>query len=235
MKRHEAALAALAMAGALVILAGCGSRAAKQQKQEFFTSGSGQADQRATQRMAQAEQLSGSGEGAGQKNVQPATTNATNTATSNGTATNVRPAVAKGELDLYDRLGGEAGISNIVADFLPRAMDDPRVNWDRLGVTRGGLSFHRGESESWDANPTNVARLKLHLVQFLCLATGGPTEYQGKEIKAAHARMHISNAEFDATVGDLKATLDKLQVPNLEQKQLLAIVESTRTEIVTER
>ena len=47
--------------------------------------------------------------------------------------------------------------------------------------------------------------------------------------------MHISNPEFDAVMGDLKASLDKLKVPNVEQKELLAIVESTRPEIVTER
>jgi hypothetical protein len=47
--------------------------------------------------------------------------------------------------------------------------------------------------------------------------------------------MHISNPEFDATIGDLKASLDKLQVPSKEQKELLSIVESTRPLIVQER
>jgi hemoglobin len=47
--------------------------------------------------------------------------------------------------------------------------------------------------------------------------------------------MHISNAEFDAAIGDLKASLDKLRIPNKEQKELLAIVESTRPEIVEVR
>lgn len=47
--------------------------------------------------------------------------------------------------------------------------------------------------------------------------------------------MHISNPEFDAAMGDLKATLDKLQIANQEQKELLAVVESTREQIVTER
>ena len=59
--------------------------------------------------------------------------------------------------------------------------------------------------------------------------------YEGKEMKATHSGMGISNAEFDAAVGDLKASLDKLQIPNKEQKELLAIVESTRPQIVAER
>jgi hemoglobin len=75
-----------------------------------------------------------------------------------------------------------------------------------------------------------VALLEKHLVQFLALATGGPAHYEGKDIKSTHA-----GPEFDAALGDLKASLDRLQIPNQEQKELLAIIESTRPEIVEER
>ena len=54
-------------------------------------------------------------------------------------------------------------------------------------------------------------------------------------MKAAHADMHISNDEFDAAVGDLKSSLDNLGVPTTEQKELLAIVESTRPQVATKR
>jgi hemoglobin len=205
---------------------GCGGRKATQQSTDFFTSGSREADQRASQRMAQAEQLSGSGEGAGEKGVKEAD--------ASGTGTN-KAAKAKEKLSLYDRLGAEAGISNLVADFLPRAMEDPRVNWDRKGVRHGGLSLNSGKLVTWNPTPRNVALLQQHLVQFLALATGGPAHYEGKEMESTHANMHISNAEFDATLGDLKSSLDKLQVPNKEQKELLAIIESTRPLIVSER
>ena len=67
------------------------------------------------------------------------------------------------------------------------------------------------------------------------LAAGGPAHYEGREMKSAHAGLHISNSEFDASLGDLKASLDKLQVAIKEQKELLAIVESTRPQIVEER
>jgi hemoglobin len=108
------------------------------------------------------------------------------------------------------------------------------VNWDRKGVTEGGISFHHSKSVAWDSTPQNVAMMQKHMVQFLVLATGGPAHYEGKELKTSHADMHISNPEFDATLGDLKASLDKLRVPNTEQKELLSIVESTRPLIVTE-
>jgi len=50
-----------------------------------------------------------------------------------------------------------------------------------------------------------------------------------------HGGMHVSNANFDAAIGDLKASLDKLGVPTEEQKELLAIIESTRPQVATER
>jgi hemoglobin len=212
---------------------GCGGGKAQTKNTDFFTSGSREADQRASQRMAKEEQLSGTGEGAGEKDVKKAQVSSSETNLFvNGTN---RAAQAEGKLSLFDRLGGEAGISNILADFTPRAMQDPRVNWDRKGVKQGGFSLHSSKSETWNASPQNVQILQTHLVQFLTLATGGPAHYEGKEIKSTHAGMHISNPEFDAVMGDFKASLDKLRIPNTEQKELLSVVESTRPLIVTER
>jgi hemoglobin len=54
-------------------------------------------------------------------------------------------------------------------------------------------------------------------------------------MKEVHQDLQITNAEFDASVGDLKATLDRLQIRNQEQKELLAIIESTRPQVVTVR
>jgi hemoglobin len=216
---------------------GCSSKTPQKQNREFFTSGSKEADQRASQRMARDEQLTGSGEGAGEKGVKKAVA-----VKSDGKASPLSPsggtnkaAQVEGKLSLFDRLGGEKGLIAIVDDFMPRALQDPRVNWDRNGVKRGGISIHHGKSVAWNPTPENVSQLKKHLAQFLALATGGPARYEGKDMKAAHGNLHISNPEFDAAVGDLKASLDKLQIPNKEQKELLAIVESTRPEIVVER
>jgi len=225
----------LAAAAVGLWLAGCKASPTKNSTGSFFTSGSKEADQRAEQRMAQAEQLAGSSsttEGKTEKVTKALPAAAGQEGGEQGTNT---VQVAPKKLALYYRLGGEIGLSNLVADFLPRAMDDPRVNWDRKGVTRGGFSFSRGKSETWKATPEAVAKLRSHLVQFLALATGGPSDYAGKEIESVHAHMHISNPEFDATIGDLKVSLDRLKIANVEQRELLDIVESTRPEIVTER
>jgi hemoglobin len=222
-------------AAAAIGWAGCGATPAQKANTNFFTSGSREADQRASQRMAQSEQLTGSGEGAGEKGVKKAELKKPDPGSSATTGTTNKPAQATEKLSLFDRLGGQPGISNLVVDFTPRVLDDPRVNWGREGVTRGGFSIHRGQSETWKPTPQTVALLKKHLAEFLALATGGPAKYTGKQIETVHANLHISNPEFDAAIGDLKASLDNLKVPNLEQKELLAIVESTRPEVVTKR
>ena len=187
----------------------CGCAGTESQNKDFYTSGSNEADQRADQRMAQAEQLSG-GEGIGS-------------------------AITGSEKSLYDRLGGEQGLAAIADDFVTRAMADPRVNFTRKGVIQGGLSIHRDRSMEWNPTPEEIKTLKLHLAQFFALASGGPTKYEGQPVKESHANMHISNAEFDAAVGDLKATLDKLKIANTEQKELLAVAETTRAQIVEEQ
>lgn len=173
--------------------------------------------------MAKAQELSGTGGAEGQKGSSGSGSGGAGP----GAQTTQRAA-------LYTRLGGEVGISNIVNDILPRLLQDPRVNWDRKGVKRGGL-FHRGPSVTWNPTPQNVAVMKQHFVEFLALATGGPAHYTGKDIKPAHAGMQVSNPEFDAAVGDIKASLDRLKVPDSEQKEFLAIIESTRPEIVEQR
>jgi hemoglobin len=219
---------------ALTVMIGCGTgKPGNKKKDDFFTSGSREADQRASQRMARDEQLAGSGEGAGEKGAKKAVPVKPGTDGTASGATN-KPAQVEGKLALFDRLGGQPGISNIVADLTPRILQDPRVNWARNGVKRGGF-LHRNQSVAWDPNAENVARLKRHLVQFISLATGGPARYDGKDMQAVHAGMHIGNPEFDAVIGDLKASLDKLQIPNKEQKELLAIIESTRPQVVTKR
>jgi hemoglobin len=200
-----------------VFINGCGGTAAQSKDKEFFTSGNREADQRADQRMAQQEQLTGGNNNGGID------------------STKSQAVLATDKKPLYDRLGGDVGIKLIVDDYVTRLLADPRVNFQRVGVKRGGFSIHMEQSEEWDASAANVAMVKKHFVEFLALTTGGPTKYTGKEIKSAHANMHITNTEFEAAVGDLQATLNKLQIANQEQKELLSVIETTREQVVEDR
>jgi hemoglobin len=132
-------------------------------------------------------------------------------------------APAPEQKSLYERLGGEASISAVVDDFVNRAAADPAVNFTRANVPG---------APKWDPTPENVALLKTRITQFVCMATGGPQKYEGKSMKDAHAGMKITDAEFNAIAADLTASLNKFNVPQQEQNELLAIVGTTRGDIV---
>lgn len=126
---------------------------------------------------------------------------------------------------LYERLGGESAIKAVVDDFVQRAAADPAVNFTRQGTER-----------VWEATPENMEKLKTYLVQFISVSTGATSViYEGRDLKTAHQGMKITNAEFDALAADLKASLDQLDVPEQEQKELLDIVGSTRAMMVEEQ
>lgn len=191
-----------------LLIASCASK--EKQDRDFHTSGSRDADQRAEQRVAKTQQMRGqSADGEG------------------------RGAVAK--YTLFERLGGEKGVRAISDDFVRRAMADPRVNWQRNGVKRGGVLGIGGKEEQWNPTGENVAKLAKHLAQFISVASGGPSKYEGRNMVEVHKGMKITNAEFDASIGDMKATLEFLGVGTNEQKELLAIIESTRPQIAEER
>ena len=52
-------------------------------------------------------------------------------------------------------------------------------------------------------------------------------------MKAAHKEMNITQAEFDALVGDLVSALDQLNVGEIEKKELLRILGPMQAEIVS--
>lgn len=117
------------------------------------------------------------------------------------------------EASLYQRLGGKEAIVAVVDDFVANVAADPRIN-----------SFFA---------TTNIPRLKTMLVDQICAATGGPCTYTGRDMVTTHVGMGITDEHFNALVEDLVKSLDKFEVPQEEQDELLAILRTMRDEIVT--
>jgi hemoglobin len=113
---------------------------------------------------------------------------------------------------LYERLGGTEALKAVVNDFVGRAAADTRING----------KFAR----------TDIPRLKLHLVEQLCVATGGPCEYTGRDMTRTHKNMKVTAGEFDALVEDLVAALDKFNVASPEKNELLGILGPLKSQIV---
>ncbi len=121
---------------------------------------------------------------------------------------------------LYDRLGGLYAISAVADDFINRVYVNATLN------ANPDIAKARSEARK--------PGLKVHVANQVCMVTGGPCKYTGKGMKEAHAGFHITPREWDALLVDFRASLDKFKVSPTEQQELIAIVESTRADIVVE-
>jgi hemoglobin len=119
---------------------------------------------------------------------------------------------------LYDRLGGLYPISAVADDFIDRVYVNATIN-----------------ANPAIANARSAVRkpgLKVQVATLVCQVTGGPCKYVGKGMKESHAGFHITQKEWNALLVDFRASLDRFKVPAAEQAELVAIVESTRPDIV---
>ena len=119
------------------------------------------------------------------------------------------------EPTLYKRLGGREGIRGVVDDFVAFLVADPRVNARFTKLT-----------------PAQVEKLKTNASDQICDATGGPCSYLGKDMKAAHTGMNITEADWNATVEDLIKALDKRNVAKKDQQELIGLLAPMKKDIV---
>jgi hemoglobin len=132
----------------------------------------------------------------------------------------VRPGDKPKVVTLWERLGGEKNVRQVVDDFVAAAVADPKVNFDRSG--------------KYKLDALGMEHLKRQLVTMVSQATGGPGKYDGKSMKEIHKGMGITDAEFTAAVGHLKVALEKNGVKPADVEAMLKGVEGTRKEIVEE-
>ena len=116
---------------------------------------------------------------------------------------------------LYDRLGGYNAISAVVDDFADRLFGDPKISKFFVGMSTDSRSGFKQKNKN-----------------LVCAVTGGPCTVISRPAKTAHAGLGITGADFDTVAGHLVAVLNKYKVPATEQKELIAIIETLRKDIV---
>ena len=117
-----------------------------------------------------------------------------------------------------------------------------RATGRRLLDRRGGGRLHRSDHgrSTANANPqvaeahhrVSRAGFKYLVTEQVCHAAGGPQRYTGRSMSDSHAHLRITEPEWQAFLDDLRQTFDRFNVPAAERGELLAIVESTKPEIV---
>ncbi|MDL5363016.1 group 1 truncated hemoglobin [Halalkalicoccus sp. NIPERK01] len=116
------------------------------------------------------------------------------------------------EQTLYERLGGEESIEAVVDRFYGHVMADDLVN---------------GYFEDVD-----MQRQIAHQTQFISAVTGGPVEYSGEDMRAAHEGMGINEEEFNAIARHLNTALKEFEVPEAEREDVLDEIASYQGAIV---
>jgi hemoglobin len=116
---------------------------------------------------------------------------------------------------LYKRLGGYDAIAAVTDSFIGKLASDTRLK-----------TFFVGHSQD------SLTKIRQHIVDQLCNATGGPCKYTGRDMKTAHTGLGITQADWDLAVKYLVATLDEFKVPAKEKDELLAIASSLKKDIV---
>ena len=116
---------------------------------------------------------------------------------------------------LYTRLGGFDAITAVAENLLPRLAGDPQL---------GRFWQNRGDD--------GIQREKQLLIDFLSNSAGGPLYYTDRDMALSHKGMGISQSDWELFIGHLTATLDAFDLPEREQSDVLAFIDSTHSDIV---
>jgi hemoglobin len=115
-------------------------------------------------------------------------------------------------MTLHEDIGGEDAIAAVVDDFYDRVLAD--------------------ESLAPHFEGTSMDELRDHQRQFLGMVTGGPVEYSGADMRAAHRHLALSDDDFDAVAGHLDAALRDNGVADDHVAAILDEVESLRDDVL---
>ena len=116
---------------------------------------------------------------------------------------------------LYQRLGGYDAIAAVSDEFIARLATDEQEK-----------RFFIGFSDD------SKARIRQHVVDFICKATGGPCYYTGRDMKTTHAGAGITKADWDHSLKIFVEVLNKFKVPEKEQQELAALLLPLEKDVV---
>jgi hemoglobin len=121
-------------------------------------------------------------------------------------------AARAGDRTLFDEMGGGAILRATVAEFVDIMLEDDRVNF----------AFANAD--------LNVFKLRFYTQ--LCVLAQGPCRYEGRDMKTAHEKLAITNAQFNAVAEDLYKALDRVGVEYRLQNKLMALLAPMQRDIV---
>ncbi len=131
------------------------------------------------------------------------------------TVTLSAPSAMAQEKSLYDRLGGYDAVAKVVDEFIAQLGKDKQLSRFLVGLS-----------------DDSKKKLRQHVVDQFCQATGGPCIYNGRDMKTAHTGLKISESDWDIGAKALVSALDKYKVPQKEKDEVVAFVMGLKKDIV---
>lgn len=119
-------------------------------------------------------------------------------------------------VSLYDRLGGYDAIGTFATQLINRARSDNRL---------GRFWANRGKDRH--------ARDLQMLIDYLVKETGGQMYYTGRDMTLAHAGMGIDEDDWSRFIEITVDVAGELGVGATEGGEVMAFLESLKSEIVT--
>jgi hemoglobin len=113
---------------------------------------------------------------------------------------------------LFFRMGGEAKLKPAMDELVEIMLEDERINF----------AFAQ----------TELSKFKHLLYTQLCELAGGPCIYDGRDMRTAHAKLPISNAQFNALTEDLYIAFDRVGVSYALQNEMIALLAPMQRDIV---
>ncbi|CAK8711747.1 MAG: group 1 truncated hemoglobin [Candidatus Electrothrix sp. LOE1_4_5] len=116
---------------------------------------------------------------------------------------------------LYDELGGKPAVDAAVKGFYDKVLADDRINGFFQGV--------------------DMDRQIRMQTAFLTFAFGGPNNYEGKNLRAAHAHLvekGLNDTHFDIILEHLGSTLQELGVSDALIEEAASVANSVRDDIL---
>lgn len=113
---------------------------------------------------------------------------------------------------LYDRLGGDTGVTAIVDKLLQK--------------------MSRDEAITRHFRDTDISLFRQGLIDKLCVVSDGPCEYTGDTMRNSHKGFNISGAEFDALVQHLIHAMQEANTPIAARNALLGRLAPMYSDVV---
>ena len=86
--------------------------------------------------------------------------------------------------------------------------------------------------ESDDRINFTFANTDLKKFEQLCNITDGGCKYTGRDMYTSHAKLNITNAEFNALAEDLYEAFDRVHVPYRLQNKVVALLAPMQRDVV---